>query len=113
MAVGDRHRLGGLRCLRVPIAALTLTILVGLLPALAVKAVSDPIPMKSVTFIVKKDGQVVAQRRTDIVLESMKLGFRTTNHANGTYEILFRGEMPFQGSVVTVESAPRTVTIRN
>ena len=80
-----------------------------------VKASSDPIPLKTVTFFArnKATGKVAFERVTDIVVDEMKLGFRTNAVPNGVYEIGFHGELPVGAKTYSVASPVVTITIQN
>ncbi len=69
-----------------------------------VSTTSSPVPFHNISFQVRKNGQVVAQRTTDLVLNEMKLGFRTNSLPDGEYDILFHGELPAAGKLYTVDS---------
>ena len=74
---------------------------------------SSSVPFHSVTLLLRQNGQVIAQRTTDMVLPSMKVGFRTNTLPNGDYELLFRGELPAAGQVITTDSKSMTLKFKN
>lgn len=75
---------------------------------------SKPVQMQKLDFLVTKaDGTVVARRTTDVVLDTMKLGFRFNSIPNGKYEIFYRGYIPVNGKMYAVDSQHVQVTTNN
>ena len=75
---------------------------------------ASPVVPQRVTFTVQdQSGKVVAKRVTDQVVEQMRLGFRTTTIANGTYIISYKAETPFNGQMSTVFSNKETLIVKN
>jgi hypothetical protein len=66
-----------------------------------------------VTLLLLQNGQIVASRETDVVLPSMTVGFRTNVLPNGSYQLLFRGELSAAGKVITADSKPVTLQFKN
>ncbi len=83
-------------------------------PEFNVKVSSSPIMMQKIDFMATKlDGTFVTKRTTDVVLPSMKLGFRTLTIPNGEYYFFFRGTLPAAGKVYQVDSNKIKVTVKN
>jgi hypothetical protein len=59
------------------------------------------------------NGKLVTKRTTDVVLKSMKLGFRFNSVPSGDYIIFFRANMPSGGKMMSVDSDKMRVTIKN
>lgn len=79
-----------------------------------IKTSSKPVAMQKIDFIVAKlDGSIAARRTTDMVLDTMKLGFRFNSIPNGKYEIFYRGYIPVNGKMYTVDSEHVQVTTKN
>ena len=72
------------------------------------------VPFANLTMILQdKAGKVVTSRTTDIVLGSMRLGFRTNTVPNGNYNLFFRGTLPIAGQVLTLDSNVIPVRFQN
>lgn len=75
---------------------------------------STPVSMQKLDFIVQKlDGTLVAKRTTEVVLNSMKLGFRFNSLPNGDYEIFYRGSIPVNGKQYQVDSNHFKIKTKN
>ena len=75
---------------------------------------ATPVLPQKVTFYVEDlKGNVVSKRVTDVVVEQMRLGFRTNTIPNGKYTIYYTAETPFNGKMVTVNSNKETLTTQN
>jgi hypothetical protein len=74
---------------------------------------TSSVPFHSVTLLLLQNGQIVASRETDVVLPSMTVGFRTNVLPNGSYQLLFRGELSAAGKVITADSKPVTLQFKN
>ncbi len=74
---------------------------------------SPVIPAKVTFFVEDSSGKIVETRVTDVVVEQMLLGFRTTTVPNGKYKIYYTAETPFNGKVVTAVSNKELITINN
>ncbi len=79
----------------------------------AIKAVSSSVPMSSLEFHFKDASGKETVRTANAVLEDMTMGWRTNLLPNGQYEIWMVGRMQTNSMNETVESAHRTVTLRN
>jgi C1A family cysteine protease len=82
-------------------------------PVFDLTTTSTPNPLESVTFYVRQDGKVLAQRATNLVLNQMKFGFHTNSLPNGDYEIQFVGVVHGAGKLYTVSSPALKVTFKN
>jgi hypothetical protein len=79
-----------------------------------VKADFSPVPPQRLEFrVLDKAGNVVNTKSSDIVLEQMKLGWRTATVPNGQYTILLHGETNYAGKVYAAESNSFLVTVKN
>jgi C1A family cysteine protease len=82
-------------------------------PEFDIDAQSGSVPFHHVTFFLRQNGKIVAQRTIDVVLPKMKFGFRTNTVPNGNYELFFRGEIPAAGKIYSAESKIANVSIKN
>ena len=79
-----------------------------------VKTETSSVPFEYVEFfVVDASGKIVAQKKQREILNKMKIGFRTTNHPNGNYEIYFKGYLPVNGQKIEAESNHIKITIKN
>jgi len=74
---------------------------------------SDSVPFHGVAMVISQNGKVITTRTTEGVVPSMKVGFRTNTLPNGAYDIFFRGDLPANGKVLTVDSPVAHVTFQN
>ncbi|MBI2522619.1 MAG: hypothetical protein HYV97_19520 [Bdellovibrio sp.] len=75
---------------------------------------ATPVPMQTLEFLVVDSAErIVAKKVYDVVLPSMKLGFRTNSLPNGEYDIFFRGSIPSGEKTYVTESTHERVTFKN
>ncbi len=74
---------------------------------------SPVIPQRVIFYVEDEQGKVVTKRVTDVVVEQMRLGFRTNVLANGKYTIYYTAETPFNGQIVTAVSNKEVITTQN
>lgn len=75
---------------------------------------SSPVAIQKIDFIVHDEkGQFVTKRTTDVVLEKMKLGFRTNVLKNGKYEFFYRATIRVGEKDYSVESTKFKVQTQN
>ena len=75
---------------------------------------SSPVQMQKIEFMVTKlDGTLVTKRTTDVVLDKMLLGFRFNSIPDGEYMIFYRGYLPAEGQMYTVDSQKIKVLNKN
>ena len=79
-----------------------------------VKALSSPVPMSDLIFrATDKAGKVIAERRADLVLPDMTLGWRTGTVANGVYSLQIVGHVNNGSAVYEAKSPVYSVTVKN
>lgn len=74
---------------------------------------SPVIPQKVIFYVENEQGKIITKRVTDVVVEQMRLGFRTNSIPNGKYTIYYTAETPFNGQTVTAVSNKEAITIQN
>jgi hypothetical protein len=74
---------------------------------------SSSVPMTSVEFHARLVGGEERVRVANVVLPKMTIGWKTTAIPNGTYEIWFVGRMKTSAFDERIETAHRTVIVRN
>jgi C1A family cysteine protease len=82
-------------------------------PVFVVTSTASPNPFEHMSFVLRQNGKVIASRASDLVLPTMKIGFRTNTVPNGDYEILFEGVVHGAGKLYTIDSPAVKVTFKN
>ncbi len=80
---------------------------------MAIRAPSTPVPMSRLTFHYMGPDKVDHTKFTDVVLSEVTMGWRTNLTPNGTYDIWFTGEVTTATKSYKVESAHKTVVVKN
>ena len=75
---------------------------------------STPVMPQTIDMIVTDmNGVVITKRTTDVVMKSMKLGFRFNSIPSGDYMFFLRLNMPVGGQMTSVDSDKLHVTVKN
>jgi C1A family cysteine protease len=75
---------------------------------------SSTVPFESVEFIVEDlNGKKVVHKKQREIFPKIKLGFRTTNLANGEYTLYYKGVLPVNGQKIEVETHKQKIKINN
>ncbi len=83
-------------------------------PEILIEAKSGLVPFAFIEFrVMDSRGKLIAVKRNEYVLPSMKMGWRTSTIPNGRYHILVHGELTVHGKTYFVDSLAREVTVRN
>lgn len=78
-----------------------------------VKTQSSSVPMSRLEFHFKDPSGKIETRSTDYVIEEMRLGWRTGQLPNGSYEIWMVGKVNSKGISSQVETAHKIVNLKN
>jgi len=98
-----------------PVAGLDLSKPVKDRPVFAVKTkTNSTVPMQYVEFrVLDAHGNIVSRKGNEYVLPAMKMGWRSNTLPNGTYSILFHGEINYNGKLYSVDSPAVKITTKN
>ncbi|MGZ3692868.1 MAG: C1 family peptidase [Bdellovibrionota bacterium] len=78
-----------------------------------ITANSSSVPFTGITIVVKKNGNIVYTKGTDVTLPQMTMGWRTPTVPNGTYQISLVGTIHSNAQDYRTASNEFTVTVQN
>jgi hypothetical protein len=83
-------------------------------PEFEVTMKSSSVPLEKIEFrVFDSTGKLVSKKSNNYVLPEMKMGWRSITVPNGTYSILFHGEITVGGKLYGVDSTATKITVKN
>lgn len=96
----------------VPAAGVDLTQPLTGRPEFVITAQSTPVTMQHVVLqVLDQSGKVVSSKDNPDVLPTMQMGWRTMTVPDGQYTLRFHGELPYNGTMYSVDSASVAITV--